>query len=90
MSQRRALELKDAQKQELIRYRDHDPRPYVRERCCALLKITEGQSPHAVAQEGIFKARDPDTLYKWLNDYEREGIDGILGHQQGGNQWRHL
>jgi hypothetical protein len=90
MPRRRELELTDEQKQELSSYRDHDPRPYVRERCCALLKIAEGQSPHAVAQTGLLKPRDPDTVYKWLSNYEREGIAGVLRHQQGGNQRGYL
>ena len=49
MPLRRTLDLTDSQRQDLLHYRDHDPRPYVRERCAALLKIAAGQSPHAVA-----------------------------------------
>jgi len=49
MPLRRTLELTDSQRHDLQHYRDHDPRPYVRERCAALLKIAAGQSPHAVA-----------------------------------------
>jgi hypothetical protein len=48
MAQRRRLELTDVQRQELAHHRDHDARPYVRERCAALLKIADGQSPHHV------------------------------------------
>jgi hypothetical protein len=59
----RALELTDSQRQDLQHYRDHDPRPYVRERCAALLKIAAGQSPHALARHGLLKPRDPDTVY---------------------------
>lgn len=90
MPHRRKLELSEEQKQELIQYRDHDPRPYVRERSSALLRIAMGQSPHAVAQDGVVKPRDPDTVYKWISDYEAEGIAGVVGHQQGGNQRGHL
>jgi len=39
MAGRRTLELKTKQRQELEEYRDHDTRPYMRERCGALLKI---------------------------------------------------
>lgn len=90
MPRRRNLELSEEQKQELMQYRDDDPRRYVRERCGALLRIAAGEPPHAVAQEGVLKPRDPDTIYKWLSDYEREGIAGVMGHQQGGNQRGHL
>jgi len=81
---RRTLELSDAQRQELLQYRDHDPRPYVRERCAALLKIADGQSAHAVARQGLLKPRDPDTLYEWLTWYERLGIRSVWLFQHGG------
>ena len=84
MPLRRTLELTDTQRQELLRYRDHDPRPYVRERCAALLKIAEGQSPHAVARHGLLKPRDPDTVYDWLNWYERLGMRSVWFFQHGG------
>jgi DNA-binding PadR family transcriptional regulator len=88
MPHKRALTLTEKQRQELTDHRDHDPRPYVRERCSALLKIAAGHSPHWVAKQGLLKSRDPDTVYKWLNDYEAEGLAGMRGHQQGGNQRR--
>jgi len=90
MAARRTLELKAKQRHELEHYRDHDSRPYVRERCGALLKIVEGHSPHAVATRGLLKPRDPDTVYEWLRLYETEGLEGVLAHQQGGNRRRSL
>ncbi len=66
MARRRRLELTEVQRQSLIDHRDHDPRPYVRERCAALLKVADGQTPHAVAQQGLLKPRDPDTVDGWL------------------------
>ena len=90
MAARRTLELKAKQRQELEHYRDHDARPYVRERCGALLKIAQGQAPHAVATQGLLKPRDPDSVYGWLSLYESEGLEGVLGHQHGGNHRRSL
>jgi hypothetical protein len=63
MSQRRTLALTAEQRQELLHHRDHDPRPYVRERCAALLKVADGQTAHAVARAGLLRPRDPDTVY---------------------------
>jgi hypothetical protein len=83
---RRALTLTEEQRQELLQLRDHDARPYVRERGAALLKIAEGQSPHRVAQSGLLKPRDPDTVYAWLDRYEAQGAAGLIAHPQGG--WR--
>jgi Winged helix-turn helix len=83
---RRALTLTEVQRQELLQLRDHDARPYVRERGAALLKIAEGQSPHRVAKSGLLKPRDPDTVYAWLDRYEARGAAGLIAHPQGG--WR--
>jgi hypothetical protein len=83
---RRALSLTEEQRQELLRLRDHDPRPYVRERGAALFKIADGLAPHRVARSGLLKPRDPDTVYAWLRRYQAEGAAGLIAHPQGG--WR--
>lgn len=87
---RRALSLTEEQRQELLRLRDHDPRPYVRERGAAILKIAEGSSPHRVARSGLLKPRDPDTVYAWLGCYQAEGVAGLIARPQGGWRGRHL
>ena len=90
MAIRRTLRLKTREQRELEHYRDHDARPYVRERCSAVLKIAAGEAPHAVARQGVLKPRDPDTLYDWLEVYEEEGVAGLVAHQQGGDRRRLL
>lgn len=90
MAIRRTVSLKTREQRELEHYRDHDARPYVRERCSALLQIAAGATPHAVARQGVLKPRDPDTLYGWLQRYEEEGVAGLLAHQQGGDRRRGL
>ena len=90
MASRRTLRLKTREQRELEHYRDHDARPYVRERCSALLQIAAGETPHAVARHGVLKPRDPDTLDSWLQRYEDEGLAGLLAHQQGGDRRRVL
>ncbi len=87
---RRALSLTKEQRQELLRLRDHDRRPYARERGAAILKIAEGQSPHRVAMHGLLKPRDPDTVYAWLDRFQAEGVAGLIAHPQGGWRGRHL
>jgi hypothetical protein len=86
MPQRRTLALTETQREELHHHRDHDPRPYVRERCAALVKIARGLAPHAVARHGLLRPRDPDTVYAWLDRYQAEGLAGILAHRQGGDR----
>jgi hypothetical protein len=67
--QRCTLTLNEDERKYLERVRDHDPRPYLRERAAALLKIAEGASPQQVALHGLLKVRRPDTLRQWLHDY---------------------
>jgi hypothetical protein len=90
MPLRRTLELTDTQRQELLEHRDHDPRPYVRERCAALVKIADGQSPHAVARHGLLRPRKPDTVYSWLDWYARYGFRTVIWFQHGGAHRRSL
>jgi hypothetical protein len=66
---RRTLSLTPEQSASLEQIRDRDTRPYMRERAAALLKIAAGHSAHSVALSGLLKPRDPDAVYRWLNDY---------------------
>ena len=90
MPRLRTLTLTDAQRHELLQARDHDTRPYVRERCAAVLKIADGHTPHWVARQGLLKPRDPDSVYAWLNRYQSDGLSGLMTGQQGGPQRRRL
>jgi len=52
MATRRTLRLKTREQRELEHQRDHAARPYVRERCGALLTLAGGETPQAVATQG--------------------------------------
>ena len=84
MVERLKLGLSAGERAELEAHRDHDLRPYVRERCAALLKVAGGDSAHAVALSGLLRPRDPDTLYYWVDLYRREGLAGLIARQHGG------
>jgi hypothetical protein len=86
----RTLTLTEAQSQALQERRDHDAKIYVRERCAALLKIASGKTAHWVARNGLLKPRDPDTIYTWLDIFERQGVEGLIKRTQGQNRRRHL
>ena len=73
MAKRRTLVLSLEQRAELEAIRNRDPRPYMREKAAALLKIADGMTPHAVACHGLLRCRDPDTVYGWLDHYELTG-----------------
>lgn len=78
MPSKRTLELSTEQLSELTEMRDHSPKPYLRERAAALLKIHSGKSASWVAAEGLLREYQPDTICDWLNRYEEKGIDGLL------------
>lgn len=84
MARLRRVNLSEAERAELIEMRDTTKYEYVRERCAAVLKIADGQTAHAVAQQGLLRPRDPDTVYAWLNLYASGGCAGLVGHRQGG------
>ncbi len=65
------------QQEKLEQIRDTDKRPYMRERAAAMLKIAEGTSPRQVALNGLFRVRQPDTVYDWVRRYQQEGIAGL-------------
>ena len=60
------LELTPEQRAELEQVRDRHPKPYLRERAAALLKIAEGQTAGQVARQGLLKERYQRTVRKWL------------------------
>jgi transposase len=81
----RTLTLKsNKERKRLIWHRDHDPKPYVRERSALVIKVADGQSPRWVALQGLLRPRDPDTVYAWLDAYEADGFEGLIAHPHGG------
>jgi hypothetical protein len=52
----------DTQRKHLLWH--HDPKPYMRERCTAMLKIADEHSPHWVARCSLLKPRDPVQISK--------------------------
>ncbi len=86
MPKRRYLDLKSDDVRELEAIRDRHPKAYMRERATALLKINAGTSPHQVAQHGLLKARDPDTIYEWIDRFEDEGVAGLAIRQGRGRK----
>ncbi|MCB8937355.1 MAG: helix-turn-helix domain-containing protein [Ardenticatenaceae bacterium] len=77
MPKRRYLELTAVQKSELVFVRDHHEKSHMREKAAILLKIASGMSPNAAAKDGGHKPHHPDTIYKWLDWYEQDGLDRL-------------
>jgi transposase len=72
------LILPPKQRVQLERARDNHPKPYIRERCAALVMIAEGRSGRDVALNGLYKRRHPDTIYEWVDRYKTEGFQGLF------------
>ena len=71
------LDLTAAQRRELESLRDHSPKPYLRERAAALLKIAAGESGRATARHGLLKPHWQDTVYAWVKRYRADGVAGL-------------
>lgn len=65
------------QRAELEQIRDHHPKPYVRERAAAILKVADGQSIRQVALDGLLKRREPETVKEWIVRYLTDGPKGL-------------
>jgi transposase len=77
MPKRRYFTLTDDQRIELVQVRDQHVKAHMREKAAILLKIADGMSPHAASQYGGLKPHHPDTIYKWMDWYESEGIQRL-------------
>jgi hypothetical protein len=71
------LELSQEQRAELVKHRNTDPLPYLRERCAAMLKIADGITAAEVARAGLLRHYDPDAIYEWRRRYVDEGLQGL-------------
>ncbi len=82
----RTLKLNSEQQDELENVRDRHPLAHMREKAAALLKIAAGQNGLQVAQHGLLKEREADTVYRWMGRYEALGIKGLMIRQGRGRK----
>lgn len=71
------LSLPAPERTALRHLRDHAPKPYLRERAAALLKLADGATIQQVAQTGLLRPRARATVADWLNRYLTEGLAGL-------------
>jgi hypothetical protein len=72
------VDLTAEQRQQLVSIRDRHPKPYVRERAAAILKIADGSSGLSVAAHGLLRSHKQETIYAWFHRYIDEGTAGLL------------
>ena len=71
------IELSEAERTELEKVRDGHPKPYMRERASAILKIANGQTARQVALNGLLRPRYPKAVYRWVKRFQENGIKGL-------------
>ena len=72
------LSLTLKQKDELTQTVLTHPKPYMRERAGALLKLHSGMSGVEIAFSGLLIKRRKNTVYDWVHRYQAEGISGLF------------
>ena len=74
------------QRRDLEHARAHHPKPYIRERAAALLKVADGASARHVAAVGLLKKRRHRTISRWAERYLGEGISGLFVREGRGRK----
>jgi transposase len=74
---RTVVVLSTTQRAELVRMRDTDPKPYIRERAAAILKVAAGYAVYQVAQTGLFRRRCPETVAEWIARFQQGGVAAL-------------
>ena len=73
----RRLRLSPVEQETLEQAVKHHPKAYARERAAGLLKVASQASAAWVAEHGLLTRHAPDTLYRWLNRYQAEGLAAL-------------
>lgn len=77
MPKRIVVTLSPEQTQELVTVRDHHSKAYLRERAAAILKVAQGNTLTQVAEQGLHKRHEPETVHEWIKRYMQNGLMGL-------------
>jgi transposase len=72
-----SLVLTAEQRRELEHARAHHPKPYMREKAAALLKVADGASARQVAAHGLLVRRRYETISRWVTRFRSLGLAGL-------------
>lgn len=53
------------------------PKPYMRERASALLKVASGMKVSDVAAHGLLQKRRINTVYEWIRNFKELGLESL-------------
>jgi transposase len=73
-----SIVLSPVQVQELEQVRDHHSKAYVRVKAAGILKVWSGSSRRQVASRGLLKPVRRETVQRWIECYQYEGVAGLL------------
>lgn len=79
MPKRIVVNLRPEQYQDLVTIRDRHPKAFLRERAAAVLKVWEGKTCTEVAEHGLLKRHEPETVHGWIKRYLDQGVKGWQG-----------
>lgn len=74
MPRKLCLNITPEQRRELEGIRDNYEN-YMRKRAWAILRVADGETGSAVAQE---LGHRPDTIYRWVHRFQKEGVKGLF------------
>jgi hypothetical protein len=77
MARRLVVTLTQEQRAELLQLRNAHPKAYVRERAAAILQIATGKTVGHVAQRGLVRKRQDETVSSWVKSYLANGAGGL-------------
>ena len=76
MPKRIRVSLSEEQEDQLEQARDAHPKAFIRERAAAVLKVASGKSVSDVAEQGLLKRHEPETVHLWVKRYLQAGLSG--------------
>jgi hypothetical protein len=86
MCRRRRFTVTPRQRRRLTFARDHDPRPYLREKAAAILKVADGWAIQDVAAFGLLRPRSRNAVAAWLDRFLARGLAGLRVAQGRGRK----
>ncbi len=69
--------LTDDEFQQLSEFCHHSPKPYLRERAGAILKLAQSQTACQIAAAGLLRTRARQTVAIWFNRFQADGVEGL-------------
>ena len=73
----RRIEVTPAERDEVLEVVKPDPKPYLRERAAAVVKVADGAVAAPVAAHGLLTRRKPDAVCGWLDRVLEHGVAGL-------------